>query len=58
MLGVVIGVGLVGGLARVVRRVFCLAPVLCFVFVLVLAFRLAFIVESLGPLVGLMIANV
>jgi len=55
--GVVAKVGLVAALARVVRLLLGLALVLDFVFVLALALLLAFIVQSLGPLVGPMIAN-
>ena len=56
--GVVIEVGLVNALARVVRFVLGLALVLDFDFVFALALCLAFMVGSLGPLAGLMIANV
>ena len=57
-IGVVSKVGLVAALARVVRLVLGLALVLDFVLVFALALLLVFIVESLGPLAGLMIANV
>jgi hypothetical protein len=56
--GAVIELGFVIGLARVARFFFDLALVLAFVLVFALAFLLAFIVGSLGPLAGLMIANV
>jgi hypothetical protein len=58
MFGAEIGVCPTVELARVVRRVLGLALALGFDFVFALAFRLAFIVESLGPLVRPMIANV
>jgi len=56
--GAVIELGFVIGLARVARLFFDLALVLAFVLVFALAFLFAFIVGSLGPLAGLMIANV
>ena len=56
--GVVAKVGLVAALALVVRLVLGLALVLGFVLVFALALLLAFIVESLGPLAGMMIASV
>ena len=56
--GVVIEVGFVNALARVVRFVLGLALVLDFDFVFALALCLAFMVGSLGPLAGLMIATV
>jgi len=58
MFGVVIEVGLVAAFARVVRLVLGLVLVLCFDFVFALDLLLAFMVGSLGPLAGLMIANV
>ncbi len=54
---VVIGLGLGATLARVVLLVLGLALVLCFDFFFALALFLAFMVGSLGLLVGLMIAN-
>ena len=56
--GVVIEVGVVAALVRVVRLVLGLALVLGFDFVFALALCLAFMVGSLGPLAGLMIATV
>ncbi len=53
-----IGIRPVVVLGRVGRAVLGLALVLCFDFVLALALLLAFMVESLGPLAWLMIANV
>ncbi len=56
--GVVIGVGLVAAFALGVRFVLGLVLVVCFDFVFALLLLLAFMVGSLGPLAGLMIANV
>ena len=57
-IGVVIEAGLGVTLALVVRLFLGLAFVLCFDLVFALALFLAFMVGSLGPLAGLMIANV
>ncbi len=56
--GVVIEVGLVAAFARVVLFVLALVLLLCSDFVFALDLVLAFIVGSLGPWAGLMIANV
>jgi hypothetical protein len=56
--GVVIEVGVVAALARAVRLVLGLALVFRFDLVFASDLCLAFMVGSLGPLAGLMIANV